>query len=148
MNRILLWMIPFAAASTTLIASYAAPNDIASAKAPQFGTKPYGSHLEPILKTVNASTEQREKITAIVAEFRPKISPMLIKYRLKRDQFLQAMITGKSSEDIMSKQEEMNQISSFITNQYCLMNLKVRGLLKPEQIDSYELYRKNQGWVK
>lgn len=150
MKRFLLFFIPLLVASNICVqAVHAAPPETPSAQSPpNLGAKPYGSHLEPILKTINASPDQREKITAVVTEFRPKIEPSLVKYREKRDAFLQAMITGKASEDIMSKQDEMNQLSSFITSQYMVMNLKVRKLLKPEQMEPYENYRKKQGWVR
>lgn len=128
----------------------AAPDDNSSNSATA-ANKPYGqygSHLEPILKTINATPDQRDKISAVVNEFKPKIEPNLIKYHETRDQFLQCMFTGKSSEDIMSKQDEMNQLSSQINNQYMMMNLKVRKLLKPDQVEPYENYRRKQGWVK
>ncbi|RTL35981.1 MAG: hypothetical protein EKK48_26845 [Candidatus Melainabacteria bacterium] len=130
----------------------AAPDDNSSNSATaNAANKPYGqygSHLEPILKTINATPDQRVKISAVVSEFKPKIEPTLVKYHEIRDQFLQCMFTGKASEDIMSKQDEMNQLSSQINNQYMMMNLKVRKLLKPDQVEPYENYRRKQGWVK
>ncbi len=153
MKRFLLVFIPFLAVSAALLPSAkASPADGSSVPANSSSTnKPYGqygSHLEPILKSINASPDQRDKISAVVNEFKPKIEPSIIKYREKRDQFLQSMITGKASEDIMSKQDEMNQLSSQINSQYMVMNLKVRKLLKPDQVEPYENYRKKQGWVK
>ncbi len=153
MKRFLLVFIPFLAVGHIFSQSVkASPADNASTPATATSAnKPYGqygSHLEPILKTINASPDQRDKISAVVNEFKPKIEPSIVKYREKRDQFLQSMITGKASEDIMSKQDEMNQLSSQINNQYMVMNLKVRKLLKPDQIEPYENYRKKQGWVK
>jgi len=108
----------------------------------------YGSHLEPILKCVNATPEQRAKITAILKEFRPKIEPIMIEFREKRDQFLAAITSGKSAEDIMLKQDEVGQLRSHITNEYCVMHLKVRQCLNAEQVTAYEQYRHSQGWVK
>lgn len=153
MKRFLLFFIPILAVGYIFTPSVnASPADNASASSSaSAANKPYGqygSHLEPILKTINASPEQRDKISAVVNEFKPKIEPSIAKYHEKRDQFLQSMITGKASEDIMSKQDEMNQLSSQITSQYMVMNLKVRKLLKPDQVEPYENYRKKQGWVK
>lgn len=153
MKRFLLVFIPFLAVGYIFLPSAkASPADNSSNPANASATnKPYsqyGSHLEPILKTINASPDQRDKISAVVNEFKPKIEPSIAKYREKRDQFLQSMISGKASEDIMSKQDEMNQLSSQINSQYMVMNLKVRKLLKPDQVEPYENYRKKQGWVK
>ncbi len=150
MKRFLLVLIAFLAATNVFVQSVkAAPADNSGTSIPpNLGAKPYGSHLEPILKTINASPDQRDKISQVVNEFKPKIEPSLAKYREKRDQFLQSMISGKASEDIMCKQDEMNQLSSQINSQYMVMNLKVRKLLKPDQVEPYENYRKRQGWVK
>jgi Spy/CpxP family protein refolding chaperone len=153
LKRFLLVFIPFLAAGQIFsTAAKAAPADNSSTPAgANSSNKPYGqygSHLDPILKTINASPDQRVKISAVVNEFKPKIEPSIVKYREKRDQFLQSMISGKASEDIMSKQDEMNQLSSQINSQYMVMNLKVRRLLTPDQVEPYENYRKKQGWVK
>jgi len=153
MKRFLLVFIPFLATGhISSTAVKAAPADNSSIpSSTSSSNKPYGqygSHLEPILKTINASPDQRVKISALVNEFKPKIEPSIVKYREKRDQFLQSMISGKASEDIMSKQDEMNQLSSQINSQYMVMNLKVRRLLTPDQVEPYENYRKKQGWVK
>lgn len=153
MNRLLLvFLTSLAVSPGGLLAANAAPSDNSSVPSSSSAVnKPYGqygSHLEPILKTINATPDQRIKISALVNEFKPKIEPSLIKYRETRDQFLQCMITGKASEDIMSKQDEMNQLSSQINSQYMMMNLKVRRLLKPDQVEPYENYRRKQGWVK
>jgi len=153
MKRFLLVFIPVLAISYIFsTTAKAAPADNSSTPvSANSSNKPYGqygSHLEPILKTINASPDQRLKISAVVNEFKPKIEPSIVKYREKRDQFLQSMISGKASEDIMSKQDEMNQLSSQINSQYMVMNLKVRKLLNPDQVEPYENYRKKQGWVK
>lgn len=142
----------FAVSFSGLQSAIAAPGDNSdTASSVGSANKPYGqygSHLEPILKTINATPDQRVKISAVVNEFKPKIEPSLTKYRETRDQFLQCMITGKASEDIMSKQDEMNQLSSQINSQYMMMNLKVRKLLRPDQVEPYENYRRKQGWAK
>lgn len=153
MKRSLLVLFAILAACSAMnVSANATPGDnssaVATAKDSNKPYGPYGSHLEPILKTINATPDQRVKISAVVSEFKPKIEPSIAKYRETRDQFLQSMITGKASEDIMSKQDEMNQLSSQINNQYMMMNLKVRKLLKPEQVEPYENYRRKQGWVK
>ncbi|MBI2810696.1 MAG: hypothetical protein HYX67_07710 [Candidatus Melainabacteria bacterium] len=152
-SKFIILVVPFLAVGYIFLPSAkASPADNSSNPANASATnKPYsqyGSHLEPILKTINASPDQRDKISAVVNEFKPKIEPSIAKYREKRDQFLQSMISGKASEDIMSKQDEMNQLSSQINSQYMVMNLKVRKLLKPDQVEPYENYRKKQGWVK
>src|SRR5256885_864809 len=58
-------------------------------------SRPYGSHLEPILQKINATTDQRQKITTIVQNFRPKIEPLRQEYRVKSQQFLQLIVTGQ-----------------------------------------------------
>ncbi|HEY9734315.1 MAG TPA: hypothetical protein V6C89_20555 [Drouetiella sp.] len=153
MNRLLLvFLASLAVFQMGVLTADAAPSDNSSVPSSVNSVnKPYGqygSHLEPILKTINATPDQRTKISALVNEFKPKIEPSIVKYRETRDQFLQCMITGKASEDIMSKQDEMNQLSSQINSQYMMMNLKVRKLLKPDQVEPYENYRRKQGWVK
>ena len=108
----------------------------------------YGSHLVPILKAINATPDQTAKIKAIMEQFRPSIQPVMVSYHAKRDEFLQAIMTGKSAEDIMDKQCQMNELFDKITNEYCVMNLKVRKLLTPKQCGELQAYRKSQGWVK
>lgn len=109
-------------------------------------SKPYGSHLGPILDTIKASPEQRKSITAIMEEFRPKIEPMRAKFREARDTFLNGMMTGKSGEQIMSAQQEMERTRTAIGDEYMVVRLRVRKLLTPEQIPLFEEYRKKQGW--
>ena len=150
MNRSFILLLAFIGINGVLIpAANCTPTEQATASqaGSSLGATHYGSHLAPILKCVNASADQRVKITAIVLEFRPKIEPSLLKYKEKRDQFLSAIMTGKPAEDIMTKQEEVNQLFSLVTNQYCMMHLKVRKCLNPEQITAYEAYRKQQGWT-
>lgn len=122
-----------------------APSGSSSAK---IANAPYGSHLEPILQAVQANTDQRKQITEVVEEFRPRIQPMKAKYRELQSQFLNSMTTGRPAEEIMLKQEELNELYNRIVNEYCVMNLKVRKLLNKDQFDRYEAYRKAQGWTK
>ncbi|HEY9713718.1 MAG TPA: hypothetical protein V6C72_09620 [Chroococcales cyanobacterium] len=112
------------------------------------GNGHYGSHLVPILKAINATPDQKVKIKAIMEQFRPAIEPVMVSYHTKRDEFLQAIMTGKPAEDIMDKQCQMNELYDKITNEYCVMNLKVRKLLTAKQCDELQAYRKAQGWVK
>jgi Spy/CpxP family protein refolding chaperone len=110
-------------------------------------SKPYGYHLEPVLKAVEASPDQRAKITAIVEEYRPTIEPAKEKYKVARDRFLQYMCSGKSAVEIMQAQQEMSGIRSMILNTYTIMDIKVRKLLMPDQISKYDAYRAKQGWA-
>jgi Spy/CpxP family protein refolding chaperone len=145
------WLfIPTAVAMCASLAHAAPPmaSHSGNAAAQKMGNGGYGSHLEAILKCVNATAEQRIKITAILNEFKPKIEPSLIKYHEKRDQFLAALTSGRSDEEIMEKQDEVGQLFSLITNEYCVMHLRVRKCLKPDQVVAYEQYRRSQGWVK
>jgi Spy/CpxP family protein refolding chaperone len=112
------------------------------------GTTPFGRHLEPILKAVNANPQQRKQITELMEEFRPKVVPLKEKYKETQVQFLSAMETGRSPEEIMLKQVEMNGLYARIINEYCAMHLKVRKLLTPSQCVSYEKYRSSQGWLR
>lgn len=110
--------------------------------------KGYGSHLQPILAAINATPEQRQKITEIVAQFKPAIQPLREKYHQKRDEFLKAIGTGARPEDIMAKQCEVNELFDRIINEYCLMNLRVRRLLTPQQCDRFHAYKRAQGWTR
>lgn len=117
-----------------------------STPADKYSTR-YGSHLEPILQAIRASSDQRKKITDMVEENRPKIEPLRQKYREKQKQFLAAMMSGSSAEDIMAKQEELSSLDGQIVNAYCVLNLKVRKVLTSDQIPLYEAYRMKQGWT-
>jgi hypothetical protein len=108
----------------------------------------FGSHLEPILKAIQASPDQRKQITEVFEDFRPKIQPLKAKYKEAQSQFLNAMVTGQSSEEIMLKQQDLNALYSRIVDQYCALHLRVRKVLTPNQIDAYEQYRAKQGWDK
>jgi Spy/CpxP family protein refolding chaperone len=119
----------------------------ASATPPaNFAKAAYGSHLQAILASIQATPDQRKKIVEIVKDFRPKIEPLRVQYRQKQSQFLDAMIKG-SAEDLMVRQEELNELYSQIINEYCAMHIKVRKLLNPQQCERYEDYRRGQGWV-
>jgi Spy/CpxP family protein refolding chaperone len=108
----------------------------------------YGSHLEPILKTVTATVEQRKQITLVVEDFRPRIEPLQVKWKEKQSQFLNTMTTGRPAEEIMVKQNELNELYSQISNEYFMMHLKIRKVLTPAQCEKYESYRRRQGWHK
>jgi peptidoglycan hydrolase CwlO-like protein len=108
----------------------------------------FGSHLEPILKAIQATPDQSKQITEVFEDFRPKIQPLKAKYKEAQSQFLNAMVTGQSSEEIMLKQQDLNALYSRIVDQYCALHLRVRKVLTPNQIDAYEQYRAKQGWDK
>src|ERR1700676_5522856 len=78
----------------------------------------YGSHLEPILKAIDATAQQRKQITEILENFRPKIQPLKVKYKTVQEQFLTSMTNSRPAEEIMLKQEEMNEIYGRILNEY------------------------------
>ena len=98
------------------------------------------------MKAIQASPEQRKQITEIFEDFRPKVQPLKTKYKEAQQQFLNAMMNGRPSEEIMLKQQEMNSLYSRIVDQYCAMHLRVRKLLSPSQTEQYEQYRTKQGW--
>ncbi len=109
-------------------------------------SRPYGSHLQPILQKIKANAEQRQKITVIVQSYRSKIEPLRQDYRIKNQDFLASLINGCSSETVMAKQVEVGHLSSDISSKYCLMRLEIRRLLAPDQIVLYEEYIRQQGW--
>lgn len=108
--------------------------------------QPYGSHLEPILKTIAATADQRKKITAVVQNYKPKIQPLREQYNQKRDEFLKSVCDGKEAELIMTQQVELGRLHSDIVSQYTFMRLEIRRFLTPDQIVLLEKYRKQQGW--
>lgn len=110
-------------------------------------SKPYGSHLQAILEAVNATREQRTSITAIVEQFRPKIDPLRQSYQQKKAEFLNALTTGTPAEQILSRQNDLSQLYSDISCQYCQMSLEVRKQLNPDQVVLYENYKLKQGWT-
>ena len=109
-------------------------------------SKPYGSHLAPILESVHATPEQRTSISAVVESFRPKIEPLRQSYQQKRQEFLTGLGSGLASTELMARQTDLSQLYCDISCQYCRMSLEIRKQLKPEQIVLYEEYRMKQGW--
>ncbi len=109
--------------------------------------KPYGYHLEPILRRIKASAKQKSKITLVVKSYAPKISPLREEYTKKRRQFLTGIVNGGPPEQIMAHQGELNNLYSTIVSQYSCMNLEIRRLLTPGQVKLMEEYRQEQGWV-
>lgn len=108
--------------------------------------EPHGSHLEPILRKINASPEQRVRITTIVTSFKPKIEPLRQEYRLKSQEFINCLVTGEPAEAVMARMGELNQLYGSIVTQYSLMRLEIRKVLTPDQRKAYEEYRHQQGW--
>jgi Spy/CpxP family protein refolding chaperone len=106
----------------------------------------YGSHLEPILKKINATADQRQKISAIVSNYKPKIEPLRQEYRQKSQQFLNFVVTGQSAVTIMERQNELNKLYSTIITNYSMMQLEIRKTLTPEQTRAFEQYKRQQGW--
>ena len=111
-------------------------------------SKPYGSHLQPILTKINANADQKVKITSIVQSYKSKLEPMRQEYRKCREEFLNCITTGSSAETVMQKQVELGHLSSDISSTYTLMRLEIRRLLKPEQVIQYEWYCRKQGWIR
>jgi len=130
----------------TAAATTAAATTLTPTNARSVATEKYGKHLEPILKAIQATPEQRKQITEVFEDFRPKIQPLKTKFKEAQSQFLNAMMTGQSSEEIMLKQQDMNALYARVVDQYCALHLRVRKLLSPNQVDQYEQYRTNQGW--
>ena len=106
----------------------------------------FGKHLEPILETISATVEQRKQITTIFDDFRPRIEPLRVKYKARQTEFISCMTSGRTAEEIMVKQTELNEVYGQITNEYFLMHMKIRKLLTQEQCAKYEAYRRAQGW--
>ncbi|MBX9667142.1 MAG: hypothetical protein K2X93_05960 [Candidatus Obscuribacterales bacterium] len=110
------------------------------------GQKPFGSHLEPILKAVGASDEQKKTISEIVQDFKGRIEPMRKKHDELRDEFLSSLTSGKSDETIISTQAEFNRVHNDLSAQYLALRLKVQQVLTPDQNEKYKVYRDKQGW--
>lgn len=110
--------------------------------------KPYGSHLTAILTTINASADQKTKITIIVQNFKPVIAPLRETYKTKNKEYLNKVVTGASAAEIIERQGELCKLHQEICAEYCKMSLDVRKLLSPEQVKLYEGYRAKQGWNK
>lgn len=106
----------------------------------------FGSHLEPILKTVSASEEQRKTITAIVEDFKTRIVPMRKKHDELRDQFLKSLTSGDAADVVLANQTEFIRAQTALKSQYLAMRLKISEVLTAEQNEKYTAYRKKQGW--
>jgi Spy/CpxP family protein refolding chaperone len=109
-------------------------------------SKPYGYHLQPILDKINASSDQRVKITKVVASYRSSLQPLRDHYKEKQQDFISSMISGDAAEAVMSKQVELGHMASEITSKYCLMRLEIRRVLTPQQILLFESYGREHGW--
>ncbi len=109
-------------------------------------SKPYGSHLQPILDKIKANPTQRTKISQIVESYRTKIQPLRDEYKQKRQEFLSSMTSGSAAETIMTRQVELSHLSSEISSRYTLMRLEIRRQLTPQQILQFEEYARDHGW--
>jgi len=112
------------------------------------GRQPYGFHFQQIMVRISATPPQRQQIEAIVEAHRPKIVPLKEEYRQKSEEFLSLICTGKSAEQVMSSQIQLNQLHNAITNEYYLMRLEIRRLLQPNQWEVFQTYVREQGWDK
>lgn len=106
----------------------------------------FGAHLEPILKTVSASEEQRKSITAIMEEFKVRIVPLRKRHDELQQQFLKALTSGESGETILATQSEFIRAQNDLQAQYLALRLKVQQVLSPEQNEKFKEYRLKQGW--
>ena len=111
-------------------------------------SKPYGWHLQPILKKINANESQKSKITGILQTYRIKLEPMRQEYRKVRDEFLNCITSNTAAESVMEKQVRLGHLSSDISSTYTLMRLEIRRQLTPNQIVEYEAYCRKQGWMR
>jgi Spy/CpxP family protein refolding chaperone len=136
---VLVWAQPNGIQNTAAFTTTAKVSDKSMASA-------YGSHMEPILKKINASPEQRQKISVIVASYKPKIEPMRQEYREKSQQFLNFIVTGQPAVTVMERQNELNKLYSTIITQYSMMQIEIRKTLTPEQTKLFEEYKRQQGW--
>ena len=106
----------------------------------------YGSHLVPILNTVNATSEQRQRITEIFVSHKPKIEPLKQEYRQKSQEFIDCIVSGKPSELVMYEQSELNRLHGQIASQYSLIQLEIRKVLTPQQWKMFQEYKQKEGW--
>lgn len=109
-------------------------------------SRPYGSHLKPILDRIKATPDQRVKIGSIVESYRSRIQPLREEYKQKQTEFLTSMTSGGTAETIMTKQVELSHLSSEINSRYYLMRLEVRRQLTPAQILQFEAYAREHNW--
>lgn len=106
----------------------------------------FGAHLDPILKTVSASEEQRKSISEIVEEFKTRIVPLRKRHDELRDQFLKALTSGETGETIMATQSDFIRAQNDLHAQYLALRLKIAQVLSPEQNEKFKEYRVKQGW--
>gem|GEM_PF-1425022 len=106
----------------------------------------FGAHLDPILKTVNATDDQKKSITSIVDEFKIRIVPLRKRHDELREEFLKALTSGDSGETIISTQSEFIRAQGDLNAQYLALRLKIAQVLTPEQNDKFKEYRSKQGW--
>lgn len=109
-------------------------------------SRPYGSHLKPILDRIKATSDQRTKISSIVEGYRSRIQPLREEYKQKQQEFLTSMTSGGTAETIMTKQVELSHLSSEINSRYYLMRLEIRRQLTPGQILQFEAYAREHNW--
>lgn len=110
--------------------------------------KPYGYYLNPLLDYIQANSDQRTKITVILQSYRGKIEPLRNDYNSKRQEFLDNVVKGVSSDTIMSQEIKMGHLYQEINSHYCQMSLEVRRVLNPDQIVRYEEFKRQRGWSK
>ena len=67
--------------------------------------RPYGFYLNPILEHIHANSDQREKITSILASYKPIIEPLRVEYRSKNAELLSKIAHGDKPETIMDRAE-------------------------------------------
>ncbi len=108
----------------------------------------YGSHIEPILKKIEATGKQREDIKTIVEDFRPRIEPLRTDYNRLREKFLKELSSTEACNDLMNTQLELGHLDSSIRQEYLMMRLRIRTKLTAVQNKKLEDYRKLQGWSK
>ena len=108
--------------------------------------RPYGFYLNPILEHIHANSDQREKITSILASYKPIIEPLRVEYRSKNAELLSKIAHGDKPETIMDIQTRLGHLHSEIIVGYCRMSLEVRKILNPDQIVLYEEFKRKQGW--
>lgn len=109
-------------------------------------TAAFGSHLEPILKTVSATDDQRKSITAIVDEYKVRVTTLRKRHDELRDQFLKTLTSGESGETVLATQSEFIRAQADLHAQYLALRLKIQQVLTSEQNEKFKEYRLKQGW--
>lgn len=115
---------------------------------PNAFSKPYGYYLNPMLDHIQASSDQRTKITVIVQNYRGSIEPLRLEYNARQQDFLSNVVKGQPSAQIMEQQMRLSQMYEEITSHYCRMSLEVRRVLNPDQIVRYEEFKRKRGWTR